>query len=100
MLFTRGNRQLGYAVISDPSSPSVEEVDSMTCGHCGTVVWMKPFQAGDAMGGRCTCCDKFICLRCVGKGCTPMQKQLEAWERRREYEEMAAMPSQKEDNAR
>ena len=87
MLFTRGNRQLGYAKIVDPTK-SDEEVDSLTCGHCGTVVWMKPFQAGEAMGGRCTCCDKFICLGCVGKGCTPLQKKLEQWERDRERKEL------------
>lgn len=82
MLFTRGNRQLGYAIITDPIAPP-EEVDSLTCGHCGAVTWMKPFQDGAAMGGRCTCCDKFICLRCVGKGCTPLQKRLDIWERRK-----------------
>ena len=84
MLFTRGNRQLGYAIITDPIGQP-EEVDSLTCGHCGAVTWMKPFQDGAAMGGRCTCCDKFICLRCVGKGCTPLQKRLDIWERRKKY---------------
>lgn len=87
MLFTRGNRQLGYAIITDPAVGQPEEVDSLTCGHCGTVVWMKPFQDGAAMGGRCTCCDKFICLRCVGKGCRPLQKWLERMEARRSYME-------------
>ena len=85
MLFTRGRRQLGYAVITDPAFGQPEEVDSMTCGHCGTVVWMKPFQDGSAMGGHCTCCDKYICLTCVGKGCLPMKKRLDLWERRKEY---------------
>jgi hypothetical protein len=82
MLFTRGKRQLGYAVIIDPALGMPEEVDSLTCGHCNSVNWMKPFQSGEAMGGRCTCCDKFICLQCVGKGCTPLQKRLEIMERR------------------
>lgn len=83
MLFTRGNRQLGYGIITDPALGQPEEVDSMSCGHCGHVVWMKPFQDGAAMGGHCTCCDKFICLHCVGKGCTPLQQRLENWERAR-----------------
>jgi hypothetical protein len=86
MLFTRGKRQLGYALITDPANGMPEEQDSLTCGHCGSVKWMKPFQSGEAMGGHCTCCDKFICLACVGKGCTPMQKRLELMERLKDYE--------------
>lgn len=92
MLFTRGNRQLGYGLIVEPGKQD-DEVDSLTCGHCGTVSWMKPFQPGEAMGGRCTCCDKFVCLACVGKGCTPLEKRLDAYERRAKYEELCAMPS-------
>lgn len=88
MLFTRGNRQLGYGIITDPASGQPEEVDSLTCGHCGAVTWMKPFQGGEAMGGRCTCCDHFICLKCVGKGCLPMQKRLDEFERKRRYAEL------------
>jgi len=79
-------RQLGYSIITDPEGP-VQEADTFTCGHCGTVVWTKPFQDGAAMGGRCTCCDSLVCLNCVGKGCSPLQKKLEQWERRREYQE-------------
>lgn len=84
MLFTRGRRQLAYGYISNPDGKD-EEVDSLTCYHCGTVVWMKPFQDGAAMGGHCSCCDRYICLNCVGKGCTPLNKRLEQEERRREY---------------
>jgi hypothetical protein len=87
MLFTRGKRQLGYAVVTDPAAGSPEEIDSLTCAHCNAVVWMKPFQDGAAMGGHCTCCDKYICLRCIGKGCRPLQRWLEQQERRREYDE-------------
>jgi hypothetical protein len=88
MLFTRGKRQLGYGIIIDPGAAD-EEVDSLTCGHCNMVVWMKPFQDGEAMGGRCTCCDKYICLGCVEKyraeGCITLEQQLERWERRKDY---------------
>ena len=79
-------RQLGYAIIVDPDGPT-QEVDTFTCFHCGTIVDCKPFVDGAAMGGRCTCCDSLICLDCVGKGCSPLQKKLEQWERRREYRE-------------
>lgn len=89
MLFTRGKRQLGYGIITDPVSNTPEEIDSMSCGHCNKVVWMKPFQDGAAMGGRCTCCDKFICLSCVKKyrdeGCVTLEQQLERYERLKEY---------------
>ena len=85
MLMTRGRRQLGYAVIFDPAASTPEEIDSLTCGHCNRVVWMKPFQDGAAMGGHCTCCDKYICLQCVGKGCTPLEKRLALQERRNAY---------------
>jgi hypothetical protein len=88
LMFTKG-KQRGYGVITDPALGQPEEIDSCTCGHCGRVVWMKPFENGAAMGGLCTCCDKYICPNCVGKGCSPLQKKLEQWERRREYEEVA-----------
>jgi hypothetical protein len=80
-------RQLGYSIITDPAGPT-QEADTFTCGHCGAVVWTKPFKDGAAMGGRCTCCDSLICLRCVGKGCSPLKKKLEQWERRRQLEEL------------
>ena len=90
MLFTRGNRQTGYAVIIDPAHGQPEDLDSITCGHCGAVTWMKPFQDGAAMGGRCTCCDKFICLKCVERyrqhGCITVEQMLEKWERRKQYD--------------
>ena len=84
MLLTRGKRQLAFGVITNGDGSS-EEVDSLTCYHCGRVVWMKPFQDGAAMGGHCSCCDHYICLQCVGKGCTPLQKRLDQEERRAEY---------------
>ena len=80
-------RQRGYSIIVDPDLGQPDEADTFTCAHCGTVVYCKPFVDGAAMGGRCTCCDSLICLNCVGKGCSPLQKKLEQWERRREYRE-------------
>lgn len=81
-------RQLGYSIITDPGG-STQEADTFTCFHCGTIVDCKPYVDGAAMGGRCTCCDSLICLKCVGKGCTPLQKRLDQWERRREYTEQS-----------
>jgi len=80
-------RQAGYEIVTSPDG-HVEEADTYTCFHCGSVVRCKPFVDGAAMGARCTCCDSLICLHCVGKGCTPLQKQLERWERRREMESL------------
>jgi hypothetical protein len=85
MLFTRGKKQLGYGVIVDPDAGQ-EEADSITCGHCAKVTWMKPYQPGEACGGRCTCCDTFICMECVGKGCYPLEKRLQDWERKKQYD--------------
>lgn len=95
-------KQQGYSVIVDPGLPggSVEE-DSFTCGHCHKVTWLKPpimrgsvrdDSPNKALAARCTCCDKLVCLNCVGKGCTPMEKKLDAWERLSEYERANGAP--------
>lgn len=85
----RGQR--GYSIITDPSAKKLTtEEDTYTCGHCGKVVWVQPLKG--PLGGRCTCCDHLICLACVGKGCRPLQKQLELMERRRQYVEVLDRP--------
>jgi hypothetical protein len=93
-LLSRRDRQHSYEIITDPAMPSPEEHDGFTCAHCGVNQRLKPMkvvgnvmsdEANEALAGRCTCCDKLICLNCVGKGCTPLQAQMEKWERRKEY---------------
>ena len=80
----------GYSIITDPVLRD-KEADTFTCGHCGKVVFVKPFMDAAEMGGRCTCCDKLICSHCVGKGCDPMEEKLKRWEfqgvARKSYEE-------------
>lgn len=95
MFLTRG-KQRGYGVIIDPAKGAPEEVDSFTCCHCGNVKWLEPQKVtgnvvsnapNEALAARCTCCDKLMCLDCVGKGCIPLERALQKMERRREYDE-------------
>jgi len=77
----------GYSIRTDPDPPKGEayqqEWDTFTCGHCCQVVFVKPQQRPEDLGGFCTCCTKLICSACVGKGCDPLEKKLERWESRR-----------------
>lgn len=78
--------QLGYAVTVDPDGKNEQtEEDTFSCGHCNRIVHCKPFKDGSALGARCTCCDKLICLPCVGKGCMPLEKALDLYEKRNEF---------------
>ena len=68
----------------------VTEWDTFTCNHCQRVIpYIKRSQLGE-LGGHCSICDKQICDRCVGKGCTPFEEKIRAAEtrdaNRREYE--------------
>ena len=78
-------------IITDPDK-GVHEADTFSCGHCGTVVFCKPKMMPSEFGGWCTCCNKPICPKCVGKDCDVIEKKLERWERqadfRRSYEEV------------
>jgi hypothetical protein len=69
----------GYAFSFDPVGTR-QEMDTATCFHCNTVVHIKPFMDPADMGGLCKQCMKFICPSCVGGGCTPFEKKLEAVE--------------------
>jgi hypothetical protein len=101
-MLTRG-QQRGHAIITDPTMPGGgKEIDTVSCGHCGTTLWEDQVAGGnggvkmrgnvrdtsgrDALCARCTCCDSYICLSCVGKGCKPLEKQIAAMERRAEYD--------------
>jgi len=80
LMFSGGLRQRGHALIVDPVGGD-EELDSITCAHCDRVIWVKPFKHAEAMGGVCTCCGKYYCPGCIGRGCTPLEKRLDASER-------------------
>lgn len=71
----------GYAYIFDESGIRKER-DTATCFHCNRVVHIRPKMDPADMGGLCKLCMKFICPKCVGFGCTPFEKKLEAWESR------------------
>jgi|SRR6516162_4673456 hypothetical protein len=91
-------KQRSYEVVSDPALSQPEEFDGITCGHCGVNRRVEPMTVRGnvltnkdgqvALGAICGVCGKQICAHCVGKGCTPMERAIERWERRREYEEL------------
>lgn len=86
----------GYAMILDPDAALIER-DTITCGHCNRVVFVKPGSVAttyliqhrdgrwtEEPGAGCTICGRSICLRCHDLGmCLPMERQLEQQERRR-----------------
>lgn len=86
----------GYAVIVSPAQP-VREFDSITCGHCQRVVFVKAGSAStvyliptrplgsyrEEPGASCRCCMRAVCLACHAKGtCTPWEQALERSEAR------------------
>lgn len=79
----------GYEIITDPAFGVPDESDTFTCCHCGRVIRKPPFKnsTDPAIGAWCTCCDAPMCKKCIGKGCTPLEKKLDMWERRRQNEE-------------
>ena len=87
----------GYAVISSPEACEVDfdqrgrvpigagtyETDTLSCGHCGTIVHVGPKQKVDDIGGFCRQCMKAICVKCLDTGrCDPLEKKLERAEAR------------------
>lgn len=82
-------RSGGWSVVTEPGKQDIEH-DTFSCGHCNQVVFVSARTSPEDMGGRCTCCDKLICKKCVGKGCTPLEEQIRMMEdplykRRRSY---------------
>lgn len=79
------NKARGYSIITDPAFCSPVEIETFTCLHCSTVVDKPAFKSStdDAIGAWCSCCDGPICLKCVGKGCRPIQRWLDRMEARR-----------------
>ncbi len=74
-------REGGYIFCSDPDG-GTEEASTFTCSHCNRVVIVKPKANPDKIGGLCYACYKMVCPTCVGQGCTPFEKKLEAMEAR------------------
>jgi len=86
----------GYAVIVTPEDAQVNfdglrceniqagsfEVETVSCGHCGRVIHVRPRMDPADMGGLCKQCYRFECPSCVGKGCSPLEKKLEAMEKK------------------
>lgn len=72
----------GYACISEPTGSQVE-MDTFTCGHCNTVVHVKPKASPDDLGGMCRLCMKMVCPKCVDQGiCDPFEAKLQRVEAR------------------
>lgn len=84
----------GYAMIVDPDHP-LAEYDTVTCCHCGRVVFTKAGTAStvyllfdaknwrwvEEPGAGCWHCQKPVCLPCYDLGvCLPMERRLEHWE--------------------
>ena len=87
----------GYAFITSPEPSKVYfdkglrcesipegtyETDTVMCAHCDKQFHIKPKMRPEDMGGLCKQCMKFECPKCVGKGCTPLEKRLAEWEDR------------------
>lgn len=70
----------GYLIGVSPAG--VRECDTFTCSHCQHIVFVKPKCDPADMGGFCQVCGTLICELCVGKGCTPWEKQMERAEAR------------------
>lgn len=75
--------------------PTVER-DTITCGHCQAVIFVKPASAAtvylvpqiqgpdkEEPGAACRVCMRAVCLRCCAIGtCTPWERRLERAESR------------------
>lgn len=86
----------GYAVIINPAPGKVRldegrvgfacegvtEFDTITCGHCNAVKHVRVKERPEDLGGLCKQCMKLICSRCVGMGCTPLERRIEEMEER------------------
>jgi hypothetical protein len=80
----------GYLTITEPDRPRVER-DTIACGHCQRVVWVKPrsvstvylqfnraaWQWEEVPGAFCAICMRPICLTCHAHGrCLPWERML------------------------
>jgi hypothetical protein len=68
----------GQAVWSGGDGPELE-MDSITCAHCNTVVFVKLDLSNT---GYCLKCMDNLCAACADRGnCVPFEKRLEAFEK-------------------
>lgn len=90
-------RPQGYAIVLDPDQPTVER-DTITCGHCQRIVFVKPGTGAtiyliltreslgtyrEVPGAFCRVCMRAVCLSCHRAGhCTPWERMLEESEAR------------------
>ena len=84
----------GYFLSTDPDptkskgQQAAVERDTFTCGHCNTIVFVKPLCSANEMpGGLCWGCRRFICDPCEAERiktntCDVIEKKLERWEAR------------------
>lgn len=64
-----------------------EEHDTFTCNHCNDLVFVNAGERAADIGGFCRSCASNICGPCVDADrCRPVEKLLEAIERRLERE--------------
>lgn len=85
----------GYATITDPDA-QIWERDTASCGHCNTVIFVKPGTATtvyliqhrdgrwtEEAGAFCRCCMTPVCLKCDRDGrCTPFEAWLQQQEKK------------------
>ena len=94
----------GYLTITDPDRP-LREFDTITCGHCQRIIFVKPGSANtiyllpirptdehdlaaigrfqEEAGAFCRVCMRAICLRCHDHGtCRTWEQLIESMERR------------------
>lgn len=86
----------GYAVIVSPQESVAQfdrlrrqelrcgtnEMDTFSCGHCGSIVHVPARTDPANLGGLCKQCMRLICPRCLDKGCEPLERKLEQAEAR------------------
>lgn len=86
----------GYAVIVSPTEAvatfdrlrreqlhaGTNEMDTFSCGHCGSIVHVPARTDPANLGGLCKQCMRLICPRCLDKGCEPLERKLERAEER------------------
>lgn len=97
----------GYGVYTDRlQERKPVEYDTLTCGHCQRIVFVKPGSAGtiylvvdraattfrEEPGAFCRVCMRPVCLPCHDVGrCTPWEQKIEASEARERFLQAAGI---------
>lgn len=58
-----------------------KEMATFSCAHCNSIRHVKPRCDPADLGGLCKSCMGVICERCLGQGCTPLEKRIEQQEK-------------------